>query len=305
MVVALGMAEFEYLQRFVREHSAIVIDGGKEAMAEMRLAPLAGQEGLPSAQHLLERLRTEAFNGLHRKVLDAMTNNETSFFRDLTPFEVLRNEILPEVITRRANLRRLSIWSAACSTGQEAYSVAMMVREHFPELRNWSLFIQGTDISTAALEYAKRGRYTQLEVNRGLPVRYLAKYFSAHGMDWQIHDELRELVEFCPINLAKSWAPLPLFDVVLLRNLLIYFEPETRQHVLRSVPEVLHPEGYLLLGGPESVSNLGLEFETVIAKNVTYYRLRRNKAQAAGSGDRCLEERAEAIAGTRIERGVE
>jgi len=277
--LALGTAEFEFLQRFVREHSAIVIEGGHEAMAELRLTPVANQEGLPSAQHLLQRLREEAFHGLHSKVLDAMTNNETSFFRDLTPFEVLRNDILPEVIARRAPARRLAIWSAACSTGQEAYSVAMTLKEHFPEVRDWSVFIQGTDISTTVLEYARQGRYTQLEVNRGLPVRYLAKYFSAHGMDWQVKDDLRNLVEFCPMNLAKPWTPLPLFDVVLLRNLLIYFDEETRRHVLRNLREVLHPEGYLLLGGPESVSQLGPGFETVMVKNVTYYRNRRQAAQ--------------------------
>jgi len=300
--VALGVAEFEYLRRFVREHSAIVIEGGKEAMAELRLGPVATQEGLPSAQHLLLRLREEAFHGLHRKVLDAMTNNETSFFRDLTPFEVLRNEILPEVIARRASSRRLSIWSAACSTGQEAYSLAITLREHFPQTRDWSISIQGTDISTTVLEYAQRGRYTQLEVNRGLPVRLLAKYFLAHGMDWQIKDDIRKLVEFSPLNLSKAWTTLPLFDIVLLRNLLIYFEPETRQHVLRSMQKVLHPEGYLLLGGPESVSHLGPEFETVITKNVTYYRLCREQLPAVncartipgppGESDSCNTNRA-------------
>jgi len=245
--VGLDTAEFEYLCKFVHEQSAIIIDPGKEYLAESRLTPLAYQEGMESAQKLLERLRQEPANGLHRKVLDAMTNNETIFFRDAAPFQALRQAIIPELLGKRAAERRLSFWSAAASSGQEAYSLAMLMCDDFAGLPGWSVSILGTDISTAILNRARQGRYSQLEVNRGLPAKCLTKYFSREGLEWQISGNIRKLVEFREMNLAEAWPALPQFDVIFLRNVLIYFSVEKKKEILRRVRSVLREDGLIFL----------------------------------------------------------
>jgi chemotaxis protein methyltransferase CheR len=278
--MALAAAEFEYLKQFVRQHAAIVLEGGKESLAELRLSPLARQEGMASAQQLLERLRHESFGGLHLRVLDAMTNNETWFFRDLVPFEALQDLVIPALAAARASSRKLNIWSAACSTGQEAYSIAMSLRGHFPQLQDWSISILATDLSLAALQRAERGLYTQLEVNRGLPIRYLAKHFLPQGIDWQLEHEICRMVEFRQMNLAEPWPPLPLFDLILFRNVLIYFDSAKRREIFRRLRRALHPEGYLFLGGPESTCPPEAGFERKTWATAVYYRL----AGAVASG---------------------
>jgi chemotaxis protein methyltransferase CheR len=251
-----------------------VLDGDKAYLAETRLGPLARCEGFPSVDDLLTRLRSSPDDGLHRKVVEAMTTNETSFFRDSHPFELLRQTVLPELVRRRAAGRDLSLWSAACSSGQEPYSVAMLVREHFPALAAGGLRIIASDLSTEMLDRARQGLYTQMEVNRGLPARLLVKYFDKQGPHWQIKDDLRRLVEFRPINLTNAWPPLPALDVILLRNVLIYFDVATKQRILAKVRQVLRPDGYLLLGGAETTINLDDAFERVQVDRSGYYRLR-------------------------------
>ncbi len=271
--MGIAAVDFDYLRKLVREHSAIVIDPGKEYLAECRLAPVVREEKCESVQDLLRRLRSEPFSGVHRKVLDAMTNNETWFFRDVTPFEVLGRFIIPEMLSRRTTERRLRFWSAACSSGQEAYSIAMMMREQF-NLPGWEIRILGSDISDAILQRARAGRYSQMEINRGLPATMFAKYFRREGMEWHLSDDIRNMVTFQFHNLSQAWVDMPKFDVIFLRNVLIYFDMEIRKQILARVRQVIRPDGYLFLGGAETTLNLDNSFERVQFEKYACYRLK-------------------------------
>ena len=272
--MSLAAVEFDYLRALVKDHTAIVLDRGKEYLAETRLAPLVGEQGCASVQELLGVLRRQSFNGLHRKVLDAMTNNETWFFRDANCFAALTQQVLPELIQRRAAERRLTLWSAACSSGQEPYSVAMAIRENFP-LPGWAFSIQGTDFCSTILERARSGIYRQMEVNRGLPARLLTRYFTPHGLHWQLKPEILSMVQLQFLNLAEPWAhKVPPADIVFLRNVLIYFDMPTRKQILGRVRQVLRPDGYLFLGCAETTLNLDDAFQIVQAGNYVCYKLK-------------------------------
>ncbi len=270
--MSISPIDFDYLRKLMAEHTAIVLDAGKEYIAESRLAHLVVQEGFDSVPELIRTLRSNSFDILHRKVVNAMTNNETWFFRDLVPFDALRNTILPAVIAARAQERRLCIWCAACSSGQEPYSVAMLLRENFPELRGWSVRLLATDISSSVLERAQRGHYSQLEINRGLPAPLLARYFTREGLDWVIADEIRRTVEFRLFNLAEPWKEYPSCDLVLIRNVLIYFDVATKKTILGRMRRSLRSDGYLLLGGAETTLNLDDKYERVQYGTTAYYR---------------------------------
>jgi chemotaxis protein methyltransferase CheR len=272
--MSISMVEFDYLRDLVLKHSAISIECGNEYLAESRLAQIAIVEGHPSVGSLLSQMRSKLFGPLHRKVLDAMTNNETWFFRDLHPFEMIKRRVLPELLEKRKLVQRLNIWSAASSSGQEAYSLAMMLEEEFPELRNWTVRILGTDISSAILNRARGGRYSQMEVNRGLPAPMLTRYFQREGLDWVVKDSIRNKVSFEPINLAKGWPPLPAMDIVMLRNVLIYFGVNVKKQILAQVRRVMQPDGYLFLGCAESTINLDENFERMVYQKTGCYRLR-------------------------------
>jgi chemotaxis protein methyltransferase CheR len=207
--------------------------------------------GASNLKHLVDMLRTRRPAHLHRAVAEAMTINETSFFRDLKPLDLLRTSILPRLIENRRACRRLRIWSAASSTGQEAYSIAMLLLERFPELSSWDVQIVGTDISHQVVEYAQRGRYRRLEINRGLPAQMLLRYVTRHGEEWEMNESLRSICTFQCINLCAPLPPLPHFDLVLLRNVLLYFSQEDRTTVFRSVHRQIQSDGYLLLGNAE------------------------------------------------------
>jgi len=271
--VSLREAEFGYLRNMLQQHASILLDADKEYLVESRLTPLAYKEGMESAQHLLENLRRSNFGLMHRKVLDAMMNNETWFFRDFEPFEVLRRVVLPELLGSRANTRVINIWSGASSSGQEAYSIAMLLRECFGDMPGWSFRIIGTDISEAILARARTGRYSQLEVNRGLPAKYLAKYFTRDGSDWILRDEIRAMVDFRIINLHENWQNLPKFDVVFLRNVLIYFDVELRKKILSRVVQTMTPDGYFFMGAAETTHGLSSSFQRVAWEKSAYYRL--------------------------------
>jgi chemotaxis protein methyltransferase CheR len=206
-------------------------------------------------------------------VVDAMTTNETSWFRDSTPFEALRERVLPERIAANRERRQLSIWSAACSTGQEPYSIAMLIEQSFPELATWNVSLLGTDLSSAALERARVGRYSNLEINRGLPAANLLQYFTRDGAQFQIAERLRARVRFQPINLAEPWPIIAAQDVILLRNVLIYFDAPTKQKILANVRAHLRPGGYLLLGAAETTRELVGGFVPVPVARSTVYRL--------------------------------
>ncbi|HXE57028.1 MAG TPA: protein-glutamate O-methyltransferase CheR [Gemmatimonadales bacterium] len=272
--MTLTAADFDFVRTLVRQHAAIVIDPGKEYLVESRLAPLAREHGYGSLSALLAELRERPAANLHRRVVEAMTTNETSFFRDPPSFEALRDVVLPELIARRGAERRLRIWCGAASSGQEPYSVAILLREHFPILAGWQVQILATDIARDVLDRARRGRYSQLEVNRGLPAPLLLKYFTKVGIEWEIAEPIRRMVGFGELNLVEPWPALPEFDLVLLRNVLIYFDVPTKQRVLANVRRVLRRDGTLLLGGAETTLGLDEAFERVPLGRSLGYRLR-------------------------------
>jgi len=265
---------FNYVRQLVRERAAIVLEEGKQYLVANRLSVLARREGLGSAQEVIDRLRAAPSGPLQRKVIEAMTTTETLFFRDGKPYEALRNTILPELLRMRAADRKLQIWSCACSSGQEPYSLAMLLREHFPALTSWNLQLIATDISTEMLARSRAGRYSQLEVNRGLPVAYLMKYFEKAGLEWQVRGELRRMIEFRELNLAAPWSAMPPVDLMLLRNVLIYFDVDMKRQILAKIRKVLRPNGFLLLGTAETTMNLDDGFELIRSDGTSYYRLR-------------------------------
>jgi chemotaxis protein methyltransferase CheR len=271
--MTMGANDFEYLQELVRRGSAIVLEAGKEYLVESRLSSVARDEGFPSIDQLVVTLRRTQANGLHRKVIEAMTTNETAFFRDLHPFDALRAHLIPELMLRRAAQRQLTIWCAACSTGQEPYTIAMLLREHFPALAGWQVSILGTDLSKDVLERAKAARYSQAEVNRGLPAAFLVKYFRKQNIQWQVVDEIRCAVEFRELNLNDIWSGVPPCDLVFMRNVLIYFDVETRKTILTKLRRVLRPDGYLFLGAAETTMSLDDAYQRVVLAKTGYYRL--------------------------------
>ncbi|NDY41831.1 protein-glutamate O-methyltransferase CheR [Dissulfurirhabdus thermomarina] len=244
--------QFSFFADLVKAGSGIALNPGKEYLLESRLNELARSLGLDGLDELYRKARHEMTPSLKEAVVEAMTTNETYFFRDQHPFEALRKEILPGILDRNRPGRRLRIWSAACSTGQEPYSIAMVLREHFPETAAWHVEILATDISARALEKGRAGRFTQVEVNRGLPVTYLLKYFKQDGAFWIADEALRKLVRFQQRNLLEPFASLGAFDVVFCRYVLIYFDTETKKAILDRLARALRPGGVLFLGATET-----------------------------------------------------
>jgi chemotaxis protein methyltransferase CheR len=266
-------ADFEFVRDIVRRGSAIVLEPSKDYLVDARLSPLARKEGFDSVGTLIARLRAEGDGPLRRKVIDAMTTNETLFFRDQAPFDVLRQKLLPELIAKRSAKRELRIWSAACSSGQEPYTIAMLLRESFPQLASWKVEILATDLSPSMLAKARQGLYGRLEVNRGLPIALLAKYFTATGLDYQIRDDLRAMITFRELNLAETWPPLGTFDIVFVRNVLIYFDVPTKKSILGRTRQVMPDDGYLFLGAAETTLNLDDRFERMPLERSGCYRV--------------------------------
>ena len=263
-----------YLRELVYRRSAIVLQADKSYLIDSRLAPLAREAGLASIDELVGRIRREdAGAPLVRRVIEAMTTNETLFFRDLHPFEALRQRILPELIRARSAQRRLRIWCAAASTGQEPYSIAMTLREHFPELVGWDVKIVATDINAAVLERARAGSYRQLEVNRGLPVAMLVKYFDRQGADWVVKPAIKDLVKFVELNLLDAWSIGPQ-DIVFIRNVLIYFDVPTKRQLLGRVRNLLPRDGFLVLGGAETTNNIDDQYQPVKIGGGVYYQVK-------------------------------
>jgi chemotaxis protein methyltransferase CheR len=261
--VPITTADFNYVRDLVRDQSALTLEPGKEYLLESRLDPLARTEGFPSYEHLVRRLRSGPVTDLHRKVVEAMTNNETTFFRDPRVFTMLASSILPALVEAHSTERSLNIWCAGCSTGQEPYSVAMVLHERQPSLSNWNIRIVASDISRDVLARARAGRYNQTEVSRGLPASKLVKYFSQHGPAWELAPEIRRMVEFREINLIQSWQNLPAVHLILMRNVLIYFDVAAKKTILEKARKLLDPRGYLVLGGAETTTNLDDSFEPV------------------------------------------
>jgi chemotaxis protein methyltransferase CheR len=271
--MAITPANFKFVQDFARDTAAIVLEAGKEYLVETRLSPIAKQAGFATLDDFINQLRKDTKATLfHEQVIDAITTNETSFFRDFHPFEALRQHILPRLIEQRSGVRRLNIWSAASSTGQEAYTVAMIIREHFPQLRDWNVQILGTDLSPTVLAQARQGIYSQLEVNRGLPAPLLMKYFTKVDAKWGLKDDVKKLVEFRQMNLIKPWPMMPVFDVVFIRNVMIYFDVESKKTILKRVRQCLQPQGCIFLGTAETTMNIDPELAPTPAGKTTVYQ---------------------------------
>jgi chemotaxis protein methyltransferase CheR len=265
--------DFDFVCRLIRDRSAIVLEPGKEYLVESRLLPLARDLKIDTVSKLIGLLRTRRDEVLMTRVVEAMVTTETLFFRDHHPFESLRSTVLPELIVRRKQERRLDVWCAACSTGQEPYSLILLIREYFPELSGWQINILATDLSGGALSRAREGKYNQIEVNRGLPACLLVKYFQQNGASWELRKDLRQAVEFRELNLIRPWPVLPRMDIVFLRNVMIYFDVETKKSILDRVTRLLRPSGYLLLGGAETTINLNNSFRRVEELKGGFYRL--------------------------------
>lgn len=271
--MSVSAADFGFLAELLRKATANVLGAGKEYLVDARLEPVARAEGLADIAALVARLRVGDIL-LERKVIEAMMTGETLFFRDAHPFDALEKEILPALIRSRQKERALTIWCAACSYGQEPYSIAMLIHEKFPDLRTWNLKILATDISEASLARARKGEYSKLEVERGLPQEYRRAYFADNGSTLTVQDSVRRLVTFSQLNLIGSWPQLPPCDIVFLRNVLIYFDVAEKRAVLKRVRSVLRRDGCLFLGGGETTFNIDDAFERVQSGRAMYYRQR-------------------------------
>jgi chemotaxis protein methyltransferase CheR len=268
---AIETTAFNYVCRLVFERSGICLSSEKQYLVQLRIMPLARAAGFTDLSQYLNRLRQLPFGQPHTDVIEAMTTNETSFFRDVAPFEALRQHILPEVLRKRPPTARIRIWCAACSTGQEPYSISMMVRQHFPQLVD-RLEIHATDLANSVLTVAKAGRFSQLEVNRGLPAPMLLRYFSQEGTEWQLNSDIRKMVEFRPVNLIEAWPLMRSFDIIFIRNVMIYFDAETKRGILRKTRQVLNPDGFLFLGSAETTMGLDESYHRQTMGKAVCYR---------------------------------
>lgn len=260
--MTIATSDFDTVRELVRRRAGIVLDVGKEYLVESRMHPILRTHSFGDLGELVDALHGPQARALEAEIIEAMTTNETSFFRDHHPFETLRDHVLPEIIDRNAARRSLRIWSAACSSGQEAYSIGMTLLEHFADsLRGWKVEVVGTDISEEMVEKSRRGSYSELEINRGLPAPLMVKYFARNGLQWQAAPELRGLTDFRQMNLVKAWSGLGRFDVVFLRNVLIYFDPDTKRGILTQMKQVLEPGATLFLGSAETVINFADGYE--------------------------------------------
>jgi len=281
--MAITAADFNYIRDLLKERSALLLEPGKEYLVESRLEALARQEGFPSLRQLVENLRTHRSAELQRKVVEAMMTHETSFFREIRIFDLFRKTILPQILSLRARQRTLNLWCAACSAGQEPYSFAILMREYFPSLRNWRVNFIASDISTAMLMRARAGRYTQLEVNRGLPANLLVKYFQKCGAEWEVVPEIQSMVEFREINLIRPWPSLDRMDGIFLRNVLIYLDTETKKNILGRAGRLLEKGGFVLLGAAETTTNIDDSFEPISNGSAVYFRLKAHSAFVAST----------------------
>lgn len=252
-------ADFAFIAAFLKERSGLIITPDKMYLLETRLTSILRDNGLKDLPGLVEMLRQPGRSAMKDKVVDAMTTNETSFFRDSHPFDTLRKSILPGLIERRATSRTLRIWSAACSTGQEPYSLAMILKDHFPILGGWKVEIVATDISPSVLERARDGLYSTFEVQRGMPIQMLIRHFDQVDQHWRVKPELRQNIAFRPANLLEDLSILGAFDIVLCRNVLIYFDGATQSSILERMADVLAPEGVLCLGDAEAAPKMLLQ----------------------------------------------
>lgn len=255
-------ADYQFLQKLLKDRSGLDLSADKQYLVESRLLPIARKLGLPGISELAQKIKVGA-EDIAKQVVEAMTTNETFFFRDKIPFDHLRETILPTLLRERTGRRSLRIWSAACSTGQEPYSIAMCLKEYGVDLNSWRIEIIATDLSQGVLEKSKAGIFSQFEVQRGLPIQLLVKHFKQIGDMWQINADIRAMVQFRQLNLLQDITHLGQFDVVFCRNVLIYFDQDTKSVIFGRLAKVTASDGYLMLGAAETVVGLTDTFRPV------------------------------------------
>jgi chemotaxis protein methyltransferase CheR len=270
--------DYGYLRQLVFKHSQNVLDPSRDYLFQTRLAKLLRSQGMSQLEEFVEYVKLRRSPALERSIAEAMTINETSFFRDGRPFELLHTELLPRLVEFRRPARALRFWSAACSTGQEAYSLAMLIHEHFPSLAGWRICIEGTDICSEVVERAQTGCYHRIEMNRGLPARFVVRYFEHIGEDWTVKPEIRKMCNFRRANLCSALLPFnrpdDRFDAIFLRNVMLYFSQEARKTLLEGIHRLLVPDGVLFLGSSEQPADLSI-WTTVLQGGTCYFRPRR------------------------------
>ncbi len=266
--------DYEFISTFLQRVSGLSLGSGKEYLVKSRLVPLAATLGFDDFNQLVNELRRGRDCRVSTAVTEAMTTNETSFFRDKTPFEDLKNTLIPALIASRSNVKKLRVWCAAASTGQEPYSMLLLLNETFPELKQWSVEIIATDIAQTMIDRSREGIYSQFEVQRGLPIQYLVKYFSQVPQGWQVKETLRQRIVWQKLNLIDRFDSLCPFDLVLCRNVLIYFEVPMKREILDRVAKLLRPDGYLLLGAAETVLGICERFDRYRGCPSAVYSLR-------------------------------
>jgi chemotaxis protein methyltransferase CheR len=254
---------FDVLSGLIRKHSGLVLTRDKAYLLESRLLPVARKWSLKTLADLATAVRGQADTGMVRDVVEAMTTNESFFFRDVKPFDQFKSFVLPHLLRARAATRSIRIWSAACSSGQEPYSLAMILSEQRAQLAGWRIEILATDLSTEILDKAQAGLYSQFEVQRGLPIQLLVKYFKQQGERWQIDPAIRAMVSFRQLNLLDEMTALGRFDVIFCRNVLIYFDQPTKTLVLDRLSRQMAPDGHLYLGGAETVLGISDKLQPV------------------------------------------
>lgn len=252
-------ADFDFVAQLLKRRSGLVLGAEKGYLLESRMAPVARKHNLAGLDAIIAKLRA-GNESLARDVTEAMTTNESFFFRDKTPFDQFDKIMLPALLKSRATTRRLRIWCAAASTGQEPYSLAMMLKEKAALVKDWKIDIIGTDLSTDVLARAKAGVYSQFEVQRGLPIQLLVKYFAKEGDQWRIKDDIRSMVQYQVMNLLDGFVGMGSFDIIYCRNVLIYFDEATKRNILERMAPLLASDGYLLLGAAETVVGLTTAF---------------------------------------------
>ena len=270
--------DYGYLRQVVFGLSQNVLDPSRDYLFETRLTKLLRNQGMTHLEELVQHLKLRRNPVLERSIAEAMTINETSFFRDSRPFELLRTELMPKLIESRRHARSLRFWSAACSTGQEAYIITMLLHEHFPLLAGWNQRIEGTDICAEVVERAQAGCYHRIEINRGLPARFVVRYFDHQGEDWVVKPEIKRMCNFRQANLCGPSLPFnraeDRFDVIFLRNVMLYLSQETRKTLLAGIHRVLAPDGILFLGSTEQPADPSI-WTTVLAGGTCYFRPRK------------------------------
>lgn len=276
----MNPAEYDYLRQFLKSRSGLVLSNEKQYLIESRLLPVARKAGLQSIAALVAKLKEPRETTLAEAVVEAMTTNESFFYRDKTPFEHFTQMMMPEMLKARASQKKIRIWCAAASTGQEPYTLAMCLKEMERQLMGWRIEILGTDISNEVLDRAKAGTYTQFEVQRGLPIQLLLKYFTQQGESWTISPALRSMVQWKKFNLLDSFASFGQFDIVFCRNVLIYFDQPTKVDILGRISKVLAPDGYLVLGAAETVVGLTDAFKPAPDRRGLYVPAAAAAAQA-------------------------